>query len=97
MAIVIDKRNRQTSSQPQLSMTRPLLDRCRVFRIGYPEPEDLAELIRKQSEGRIYDQVVDCLIARVEAAVSKGRPPSLRRIQQLIDEASVVVKAPILH
>lgn len=75
----------------------PLLDRCRVFRIGYPGPEDLAELIRKQSEGRIYDEVVDCLIARVEAAVSKGRPPSLRRIQQLIDEASAVVKAPILH
>jgi hypothetical protein len=47
-------------------------------RRGYPGPEDLAELIHKQSEGQIYDEVVDCLIARVEAAVSKGRPLSLQ-------------------
>jgi ATP-dependent Lon protease len=75
----------------------PLLDRCRVFRIGFPGLEDLADLIRKQSAGRLYDEVVDCLIARVEAAVAKGQPPSLRRIQQLIDEAAAVAQEPVLH
>ena len=75
----------------------PLLDRCRVFRISYPGPKDLADLIRKQSAGRIYDEVVDCLTSRVEAAVSNGDPPSLRRIQQLIDEAAAVVQDPVLH
>ncbi len=75
----------------------PLFDRCRVFRIGYPGPKDLADLIRKQSAGRIYDEVVDCLISRVATAVSNGHPPSLRRIQQLIDEAAAVAQDPVLH
>ncbi|MEP1768233.1 MAG: AAA family ATPase [Sulfitobacter sp.] len=75
----------------------PLLDRCRVFYIGYPESKDLADLIRKQSAGRLYDEVVDCLIARVEAAVANGQPPSLRRIQQLIDQAAAVAQEPVLH
>ncbi|MGJ8598079.1 AAA family ATPase [Sulfitobacter sp.] len=75
----------------------PLLDRCRVFHIGYPEPKDFADLIRKQSAGRIYDEVVDCLITRVESAVANGHPPSLRRIQQLIDEAAAVAQDPVLH
>jgi MoxR-like ATPase len=75
----------------------PLLDRCRVFHIGYPGKKDLADLIRKQSAGRLYDEVVDCLIARVEAAAAKGRPPTLRRIQQLIDEAAAVAQEPVLH
>ena len=74
-----------------------LLDRCRVFHIGYPGPEDLADLIRKQSAGRLYDEVVECLTARVESAVLKGRPPSLRRIQKLIDEAAAVTQEPVLH
>jgi MoxR-like ATPase len=75
----------------------PLLDRCRVFQIGYPGQKDLADLIRKQSAGRVYDEVVDCLISRVATAVSKGHPPSLRRIQQLIDEAATVGENPVLH
>lgn len=75
----------------------PLLDRSRVFDIGYPGPEDLADLIRKLSAGRVFDEVVDCLIARVQAVVSKGRPPSLRRIQQRIDEAAAVSQGPVLH
>jgi MoxR-like ATPase len=75
----------------------PLLDRCRAFNIGYPDPKDLAYLIRNQSAGRLYDEVVNCLIARVEAAVANGHPPSLRRIQQLIDEAAAVAQDPVLH
>ncbi|KEJ88570.1 AAA family ATPase [Sulfitobacter donghicola] len=75
----------------------PLLDRCRVFYIGYPGKKDLADLIRKQSAGRLYAEVVDCLIARVEAAVANGQRPSLRRIQQLIDEAAAVAQDPVLH
>jgi MoxR-like ATPase len=75
----------------------PLLDRCRVFHIGYPGLKDLADLIRKQSAGRLFDEVVDCLIARVEAAVVKGCPPSLRHIQKLIDEAAAVAQEPMLH
>lgn len=75
----------------------PLLDRCRVFYIGYPASKDLADLIRKQSAGRLYDEVVDCLITRVATAVTKGQPPSLRRIQQLIDEAAAVAQDPVLH
>jgi len=75
----------------------PLLDRCRVFHIGYPKPKDLADLIRKQSAGRLYDEVVNCLISRVATAVSNGHPPSLRRIQQLIDEAAAVAQEPMLH
>jgi MoxR-like ATPase len=75
----------------------PLLDRCRVFHISYPGPKDLADLIRKQSEGRIYDEVMGCLITRVEAALANGHPPSLRRIQQLIDEAAAVAQDPVLH
>lgn len=75
----------------------PLLDRCRVFHIGYPGPEALVDLIRKQSAGQLYDEVVDCLITRVATAVSNGNPPSLRRIQQLINEAAAVVQEPVLH
>jgi len=75
----------------------PLLDRCRVFHIKYPELADLADLIRKLSAGRIYDEVAECLITRVQTATSKGDPPSLRRIQQLIDEAAAVAQDPVLH
>lgn len=75
----------------------PLIDRCRVFRIGYPEPADLVDLIRKQSEGRVFDEVADCLIARVRTSASKGQSLSLRRIQQLIDEAASVTQEPVLH
>lgn len=75
----------------------PFLDRCRVFHIGYPGRKDLADLIRKQSAGRLYDEVVEGLIARVEAAEANGQPPSLRRIQQLIDEAARVLADPVLH
>jgi MoxR-like ATPase len=75
----------------------PLLDRCRVFHIDYPGPKDIVDLIRKQSAGRLYDEVVECLIARVEAAVANGHPPSLRRIQQFIDEAAAVAQEPMLH
>lgn len=78
-------------------ITAPLLDRCRVFDIGYPEQKDLADLIRKLSAGRIYDEVADCLIARVLAAVTKGQPPSLRRIGQLIDKAAAAGQDPLLH
>ncbi|PRY76843.1 ATPase family protein associated with various cellular activities (AAA) [Yoonia maritima] len=48
----------------------PLLDRCRVFNIGYPEGKDLVDLIRRLSAGRIFEEVVNCLIARVLAAVA---------------------------
>ncbi|EEB86337.1 AAA family ATPase [Roseobacter sp. GAI101] len=75
----------------------PLLDRCRVFHISYPGPKDLADLIRTQSAGRLYDEVMDCLIARVETAVANGQPPSLRRIRQLIDEAAAMAQEPVLH
>ncbi len=75
----------------------PVLDRCRVFDIGYPAAEDLANLIRILAAGCLFDEVTDRLIARVLAAVSKGRPPSLRRIQQLIDEAVAVAHDPVLH
>ncbi|MEO9517793.1 MAG: AAA family ATPase [Paracoccaceae bacterium] len=75
----------------------PLLDRCRVFHIGYPEEKDLVDLIRRLSASRIFDEVADCLVARVVTATSKGHPPSLRRIQQLIDEAAAVTQNPVLH
>ncbi|MEQ6203337.1 AAA family ATPase [Sulfitobacter sp. HNIBRBA2951] len=75
----------------------PLLDRCRVFQIGYPGIKDLADLIRKQSAGRLYDEVVDCLITRVAIAITNGQSPSLRRIQQLIDEAAAAAQEPVLH
>lgn len=75
----------------------PLLDRCRVFDIGYPEGEDLVNLIRTLAAGRIFDEVADCLIGRVLAAVAKGQPPSLRRIQQLINEAAAVGQDSVLH
>lgn len=75
----------------------PLLDRCRVFNIGYPEQTDLAQLIREQSAGRLFEEVTDCLIARVSTDVSQGHPPSLRSIQQLIDEAAAVGQNPVLH
>ncbi len=75
----------------------PLLDRCRVFDVGYPAAEDLAHLIRILAAGCLFDEVTDRLIARVQAAVSKGRPPSLRRIQQLIGEAVAVAHDPVLH
>ena len=75
----------------------PLLDRCRVFDIGYPEGDDLAALIRTLAAGRIFDEVADRLTARVLAATAKGRPPSLRRISQLIDEAAAVAHDPVLH
>ena len=75
----------------------PLLDRCRVFNIGYPEGEDLVDLIRRLSNGRVFDEVADCLIKRVAMARSKGQQPSLRRIQQLIDEAAAVTQEPVLH
>jgi hypothetical protein len=38
-----------------------------------------------------------CLITRVATAVTNGHPPSLRRIQQLIDEAAAVAQDPVLH
>ncbi|MEP3636756.1 MAG: AAA family ATPase [Paracoccaceae bacterium] len=75
----------------------PLLDRCRVFNIGYPDDADLVELICKLSAGRIFDEVADRLIARVLVAAAKGKPPSLRRIGQLIDEAAAVGQNPVLH
>jgi len=75
----------------------PLLDRCRVFNVEYPEPSDLAQLIRKQAAGKIFDEVADCLIKRLSTEASKGRPPSLRRIRQLIDEAAAVTDIPVLH
>ncbi|MEP1768239.1 MAG: AAA family ATPase [Sulfitobacter sp.] len=75
----------------------PLLDRCRVFDINYPGPQDLADLIRKLSAGRIFDEVAECLIKRVLTATSKGHPPSLRCIQQLIDEAAAVTQEPVQH
>ena len=75
----------------------PLLDRCRVFDIGYPEQTDLAQLIREQSAGQLFDEVTECLIARVSTDVSKGRRPSLRRIGQLIDDAAAVGQNPVLH
>lgn len=75
----------------------PLLDRCRVFDIGYPEGEDLVNLIRTLAAGRIFDEVTDRLIERALTAAAKGRPPSLRRIQQLIDEAASVAQDPVLH
>lgn len=75
----------------------PLLDRCRVFDIDYPESDDLVDLIRTLAAGRIFDAVTDRFIARVLAAAAKGRPPSLRRIQQLIDEAASVAQDPVLH
>ncbi len=75
----------------------PLLDRCRLFHIGYPGRKDLADLIRKQSAGRLNDEVVECLIVRVETAVSEGHPPSLRGIQKLIDEAAAVDQDPVPH
>ncbi len=78
-------------------ISAPLLDRCRVFNIGYPVLTDLSQLIRKQSAGRIFDEVVDCLIERVTVAVAKGHQPSLRRIQQLIDEAAAVSINPVMH
>lgn len=75
----------------------PLLDRCRVFDVGYPEGEDLVNLIRTIAAGRIFDEVSDRLIERVVAATAKGRPPSLRCIQQRIDEAAAVGQDPVLH
>ena len=75
----------------------PLLDRCRLFDISYPGPQDLADLIRKLSAGRVFDEVAECLIKRVLTATSKGHPPSLRCIQQLIDEAAAVTQEPVLH
>jgi hypothetical protein len=75
----------------------PLLDRCRVFNIGYPGQTDLAQLIREQSAGRLYEEATECLIACVSTDVSKGRSPSLRRIGQLIDEAAAVTNSPVLH
>ncbi|MEP3843858.1 MAG: hypothetical protein ABJM43_00730, partial [Paracoccaceae bacterium] len=75
----------------------PLLDRSRVFHIGYPEGKDLVDLIRRLSTGRIFDEVANCLIARAVTATSKGHPPSVRRIQQLIDEAAAAADEPVLH
>ncbi|SLN47168.1 P-loop NTPase family protein [Pseudooctadecabacter jejudonensis] len=75
----------------------PLLDRCRVFDIDYPEGDDWAGLIQTLATGRIFDEVTNRLIARVLAAVANGRPPSLRRISQLIDEAAAVSEDPVLH
>jgi len=75
----------------------PLLDRCRVFDIGYPEGADMVDLIRTLCAGRIFDEVADCLITRVLAAVAAGQAPSLRRIGQLIDEAAAVVQDPVQH
>lgn len=75
----------------------PLLDRCRVFDIGYPEGEDLVNLIRTLAAGRIFNEVTDRLIERVQTATAKGHPPSLRRIQQRIDEAATVGQDPVLH
>ena len=75
----------------------PLLDRCRLFDISYPGPQDLADLIRKLTAGRVFDEVAECLIKRVLTAKSKGHPPSLRCIQQLIDEAVAVTQEPVLH
>jgi len=75
----------------------PLLDRCRVFHVEYPAPDDLAHLIRAQASGRIFDEVADLLIERALKATSKGKQPTLRRLQQLIDEAADVSTAPVLH
>ena len=75
----------------------PLLDRCRVFHVEYPAPDDLAQLIRAQASGRIFDEVADLLIERALKATSKGKQPTLRRLQQLIDEAADVSTAPVLH
>lgn len=73
----------------------PLLDRCRVYHIDYPKADDLADLIRNLCAGRIFDEVADCLIERVAAAVSNGNPPSLRRIVQLIYRRSLRVPSPV--
>ena len=75
----------------------PLLDRCRVFHVEYPAPYDLAQLIRAQASGRIFDEVADLLVGRALKASSKGKPPTLRRLQQLIDEAGDLTQAPLLH
>jgi hypothetical protein len=85
------------TANERASIPMPLLDRCRVFNIGYPEPTDLAQLIRERSAGRVFDEVADCLIARLSTDVSQGRAPSLRRICQLIDEAAAVRQNPVLH
>lgn len=85
-----------TANEKQ-GIPEPLFDRCRVFNIGYPEGKELIHLIRKQSEGRIFDEVVERLIQRVSLSESKGRPMSLRRIQQLIDQAAAVSANPVLH
>lgn len=75
----------------------PLLDRCRGFHVEYPAPDDLVQFIRYQAKGRIFDEVADLLVERALKATSKGRQPTLRRLQQLIDEAVDVSKAPVLH
>lgn len=85
------------TANERLGIPAPLLDRCRVFKIGYPEGNDLVDLIHRLSAERVFDEVADCLITRVVTAASKGNPPSLRRIQQLIDEAAAVTQEPVLH
>jgi len=72
----------------------PLIDRCRIFNIEQPGHEDLAHMIRAQCAGRVFDEVCDEIIARVLAS---SRPISLRRIQQMINEAAAVMSAPVLH
>lgn len=72
----------------------PLIDRCRVFHIDQPGHEDLAQMIYAQCKDRVFDEVKDALIAHVLAS---SRPMSLRRIQQMINEAAAVMSAPVLH
>ncbi|MEP3848070.1 MAG: hypothetical protein ABJM43_22250 [Paracoccaceae bacterium] len=57
----------------------------------------IAACIRTLAAGRSFDEVTDHLIARVVAATARGRPPSLRRIQQRIDEAAAAGEDPVLH
>jgi len=51
----------------------------------------------RYSAGRVFDEVANCLIARVLVAVAKGQPASLRHIDQLIDKAAAVMREPVLR
>jgi len=51
----------------------------------------------KAAPPKLRTQITDRLIARVQTATAKGHPPSLRRIQQRIDEAATVGQDPVLH
>jgi hypothetical protein len=75
-------------------LSRPLLDRCRVFRLPPPTPEEIGIIAAREIERRGLEPG---LVTPITQAVRRGQITSLRRLHKLLDAASAASARPILN